>query len=57
MLEQNLGKTFEKIFFSAGIAWNIVATIANYLMVLFSPSLSNFILVDCLRNKLFHTNA
>ena len=37
------------------LAWNIVATIAKYLMVLFSSLLGNSILVDYLLNKLFYT--
>ena len=50
-----LGNTFEKKK-STELHWSIVATTANYLMVLFSSSLGNFILVGCLLNKLFHTN-
>ena len=43
------------IFFRLGLL-ETVAMIANDLMVLFSSSLGDFIMVDCLLNKTFHTN-
>ena len=58
MLQQSLRKNLKQKNqkTSTGLAWNIVATIDNYLMVLFSSSLDNFMLVDCILKKLFHTN-